>query len=171
MVETVSGTSTDGTPAPADHASVYVQTSRPGHRAPHAWLADGRSTLDLFGKGFVLLRLGAEAPDATPLVRAAAGPGLPLRVVVPQEGALYSTLNASVVKGAPHPNAARLFLNFLLEDEGQRAITGLGSLGTTGVVSHDAPPDVQALLRAKLWGSSNPDDQTRMNALAAEIYK
>ena len=96
--------------------------------------------------------------------------GLPLRVVVPQEGALYSTLNASVVKGAPHPNAARLFLNFLLEDEGQRAITGLGSLGTTGVVSHDAPPDVQALLRAKLWGSSNPDDQTRMNALAAEIY-
>ena len=97
--------------------------------------------------------------------------GLPLRVVIPQEGALYSTLNASVVKGAPHPNAARVFLNFLLEEEAQRVITGLGSLGTTGVVSPDAPPDVKALLRAKLWGSSNPDDQTRMNKLAAEIYK
>ena len=58
--------------------------------------------------------------------------GLPLRVVIPQEGALYSTLNASVVKGAPHPNAARVFLNFLLEEEAQRVITGLGSLGTTG---------------------------------------
>ena len=30
----------------------YVQTSRPGSRAPHAWLAEGRSTIDLFGKGF-----------------------------------------------------------------------------------------------------------------------
>jgi iron(III) transport system substrate-binding protein len=97
--------------------------------------------------------------------------GLPLRVVIPQEGALYSTLNVSIVKGAPHPNAAKLFLNFVLEDEAQRAITGLGSLGTTGVVAPDAPADVQALLRAKLWGSSNPEDQTRMNALAAEIYK
>ena len=27
-------------------------------RAPHAWLADGRSTLDLFGRGFTLLRFG-----------------------------------------------------------------------------------------------------------------
>jgi iron(III) transport system substrate-binding protein len=97
--------------------------------------------------------------------------GLPLRVVIPQEGALYSTLNVSIVKGAPHPNAAKLFLNFALEDEAQRAITALGSLGTTGVVAPDAPADVQALLRAKLWGSSNPEDQTRMNALAAEIYK
>ena len=39
----------------------YVPTARPGSRAPHVWLADGRSTLDLFGRGFVLLRLGDEA--------------------------------------------------------------------------------------------------------------
>jgi len=29
---------------------------------------------------------------------------------------------------------------------------------------------VQALLKAPLWGASNPDDQKRMNALAVEIY-
>lgn len=45
----------DGTPTPADDDSIYVQTARPGARAPHAWLKDGRSTLDLFGQGFVLL--------------------------------------------------------------------------------------------------------------------
>ena len=39
----------------------YVPTARPGSRAPHAWLPDGRSTLDLFGRGFVLLRFGARA--------------------------------------------------------------------------------------------------------------
>ncbi len=32
--------------------TTYVPTARPGHRAPHALLADGRSTLDLFGRGF-----------------------------------------------------------------------------------------------------------------------
>ena len=41
-------------PEPED-SRVYVQTSHPGCRAPHAWLADGRSTLDLFGRGFALL--------------------------------------------------------------------------------------------------------------------
>src|SRR5262249_24335965 len=46
----------DGTPEPEDSTSDYVQTARPGHRAPHAWLAAGRSTLDCFGRGFVLMR-------------------------------------------------------------------------------------------------------------------
>ena len=50
----------DGTPAPPDLSHPYTQTARPGARAPHVWLADGRSTLDLFGRGFMLLRLGAE---------------------------------------------------------------------------------------------------------------
>lgn len=45
----------DGTEPPADDVAIYLPTARPGHRAPHAWLPDGRSILDLFGKGFVLL--------------------------------------------------------------------------------------------------------------------
>ena len=54
----------DGTPAPADDYSHYEPSTRPGARAPHAWLADGRSTLDLFGRGFVLLQFdGGAAPD------------------------------------------------------------------------------------------------------------
>ena len=44
----------------------------PGGRAPHAWLADGRSTLDLFGRGFTLLRF-ADAPDAGALARPPGG--------------------------------------------------------------------------------------------------
>jgi hypothetical protein len=45
-------------PEPED-SRVYVQSSHPGGRAPHAWLAEGRSTLDLFGDGFTLLVFGA----------------------------------------------------------------------------------------------------------------
>jgi 2-polyprenyl-6-methoxyphenol hydroxylase-like FAD-dependent oxidoreductase len=71
----------DGTPAPPDEPMNYRQTARPGARAPHVWLADGRSTLDLFGRGFTLLRLGAEAPPASRIAVAAAECGVPLTTV------------------------------------------------------------------------------------------
>jgi 2-polyprenyl-6-methoxyphenol hydroxylase-like FAD-dependent oxidoreductase len=61
----------DGTDAPPDEPGLYRPTARPGHRAPHFRLADGRSALDLFGTGFVLLRFGADAPDARPIAEAA----------------------------------------------------------------------------------------------------
>jgi hypothetical protein len=75
----------DGTPEPADDPSDYVQTSRPGHRAPHAWLADGRSTLELFGRGFVMLCLGSEPALASALLDAADAEGVPLQVVCARE--------------------------------------------------------------------------------------
>lgn len=71
----------DGQPIPPQETAVYIQTTIPGARAPHVWLADGRSTLDLFGEGFVLMRVGADAPDAGAFVAAAARVGLPLTVV------------------------------------------------------------------------------------------
>jgi 2-polyprenyl-6-methoxyphenol hydroxylase-like FAD-dependent oxidoreductase len=68
----------DGTPPPPDPVSEYFPTARPGSRAPHAWLPDGSSTLDLFGRGFVLLRFGAA--DVSSLVSAACRVTLPLEV-------------------------------------------------------------------------------------------
>ena len=47
----------DGTPAPEDTVNTYVQTARPGHRAPHVWLSPELSTLrNFFGRDFVLMR-------------------------------------------------------------------------------------------------------------------
>ena len=71
----------DGIPAPADLPHPYIQTARPGARSPHVWLADGRSTLDLFGRGFTLLRLGRDAPEGARIQRAAADRGVPLTTV------------------------------------------------------------------------------------------
>jgi 2-polyprenyl-6-methoxyphenol hydroxylase-like FAD-dependent oxidoreductase len=71
----------DGTPAPPLETRTYTQTARPGARAPHVVLPDGRSTLDLFGRGFTLLRLGPDAPSGEGMVRAAANAGVPVRVV------------------------------------------------------------------------------------------
>jgi hypothetical protein len=71
----------DGTPAPDPEPPRFVPSTRPGTRAPHAWLADSRSTLDLFGEGFVLLRLGANPPDAGALVEVAQTRSVPLREI------------------------------------------------------------------------------------------
>src|SRR5258705_373812 len=42
-------------PAPERDGRIYRPTARPGHLAPHAWLADGRSLYDAFGPGFALV--------------------------------------------------------------------------------------------------------------------
>ena len=82
----------DGSAAPPDDPRVYVPTARPGHRAPHAFLADGRSTLDLFGRGFALIGFGADAAQAAPLLEAAKKRNLPLTftaIAEPHIAALY----------------------------------------------------------------------------------
>ena len=71
----------DGTPQPPDEVSTYVQTARPGSRAPHVWLAEGQSTLDLFGREFVLLCFGSDVPDAGAFVAAAQQRNVPFKVV------------------------------------------------------------------------------------------
>ena len=71
----------DGSPAPPDDPSRYIQTARPGHRAPHHWLENGNSTIDLFGRGFVLLSFGSDGPDPEAFKRAARKVGMPLECV------------------------------------------------------------------------------------------
>jgi len=80
----------DGSPEPPDEASVYEPSARPGSRAPHAWITPDRSTLDLFGREFVLLRF--EQTDVAPLINAARTRSVPLKVVDindPEITALY----------------------------------------------------------------------------------
>lgn len=72
----------DNSAPPQDEPDVYIQTSRPGHRAPHVWLSEGKSTLDLFGAGFVLLTFSDKVgADSEALARAASTVGLPLQII------------------------------------------------------------------------------------------
>jgi 2-polyprenyl-6-methoxyphenol hydroxylase-like FAD-dependent oxidoreductase len=82
----------DDSSPPRHDGPGFVQSARPGMRAPHAWIGEGRSTLDLFGESFVLLRLGTTPPDALALIDAMNLRGVPLRVVAldsPEVAALY----------------------------------------------------------------------------------
>jgi 2-polyprenyl-6-methoxyphenol hydroxylase-like FAD-dependent oxidoreductase len=64
----------DGAPRGPDDPGVYVPSTRPGARAPHAWLASDRSTLDAFGTGYCLVHSGEL--DST-FASAAAATGMP----------------------------------------------------------------------------------------------
>jgi 2-polyprenyl-6-methoxyphenol hydroxylase-like FAD-dependent oxidoreductase len=96
----------DGTPSPPDVSHPYTQTARPGARGPHVVLADGRSTLDLFGRGFVLLRLGSDAPSAARIEQAAAGRGVPLISIALSEPAVLAAYERRLVLVRPDGHVA-----------------------------------------------------------------
>jgi 2-polyprenyl-6-methoxyphenol hydroxylase-like FAD-dependent oxidoreductase len=93
-------------PAEPDDPRDYRQSSHPGGRAPHAWLADGRSMLDLFGRGFTLLRLGADAPQADALAEAAARRGVPLEIVAVGDPTIESLYERALVLVRPDGHVA-----------------------------------------------------------------
>jgi 2-polyprenyl-6-methoxyphenol hydroxylase-like FAD-dependent oxidoreductase len=71
----------DGTPPPRDDPEKFVASARPGSRAPHVALNDGSSTLDLYGRGYVLARFGTGAPDGGEIAEAARKRNVPFRTV------------------------------------------------------------------------------------------
>jgi 2-polyprenyl-6-methoxyphenol hydroxylase-like FAD-dependent oxidoreductase len=96
----------DGTPAGDPEPLRFMPSTRPGARAPHAWLADGRSLLDLFGDGFTLLRLGERPPDAFPLVQAARARRVPLREIAIADPAVTALYERKLVLVRPDGHVA-----------------------------------------------------------------
>lgn len=48
------------------------------------------------------------------------GLGEDVAIVIPKEGTITAPYAISMVKGSPHPNAAKLWLNFIMSEEGQK---------------------------------------------------
>jgi 2-polyprenyl-6-methoxyphenol hydroxylase-like FAD-dependent oxidoreductase len=96
----------DGSSPVPDDPMRYIPTTRPGSRAPHLWLSDGRSTLDLFGRGFVLMRIGPDAPEVRPLVTAGQRRHVPLEVVAIDEPAVTAAYERPLVLVRPDGHVA-----------------------------------------------------------------
>ena len=96
----------DRTPAPPLEVAKYVQEARAGARAPHVFLRDGRSTLDLFGDGFVLLRFTKDA-NAAPILDALRERGVPVTEVdLSEEPAAVAAYSAAMVLVRPDGHVA-----------------------------------------------------------------
>jgi 2-polyprenyl-6-methoxyphenol hydroxylase-like FAD-dependent oxidoreductase len=70
----------DGTAPPPDTVNTYRPSACPGGRAPHLWLADGRSLYDALGFEFTLLQILATA-DTTAFRNAADAMQMPLSIL------------------------------------------------------------------------------------------
>jgi len=95
----------DGTPLPPDDTYGYQPTARPGARAPHALLEDGRSILDLFGRGFMLLRFDKRM-EAARLIEAARARGMPLQLYDVADSAIAALYERKLVLVRPDGHVA-----------------------------------------------------------------
>jgi 2-polyprenyl-6-methoxyphenol hydroxylase-like FAD-dependent oxidoreductase len=96
----------DGTEAPPDDPENFIASARPGSRAPHVALADGRSTLDLYGREFVLLRFGHQAPEGKEIVEAAQSRGVPITMEPIDDTEAASIYDANLVLVRPDGHVA-----------------------------------------------------------------
>ena len=92
------------------------------------------------------------APLVTVLAIPLASQGAPIKWFFAPEGVPVTVFCAGIAKGAGHPNAARLFMDWALSREGQALMVELGSFSS--MTDAPMPPGVDA--RAiKVW---YPDD-------------
>lgn len=97
----------DGSVAPEDTLDHYEPTAKPGHRAPHVWLAPGKSVFDLYGPTFTLLCLDdAGSDDAAGLIAAAAGLGVPVQQHNSDNAELKSLYQSRLVLVRPDGHVA-----------------------------------------------------------------
>ena len=109
--------------------------------------------------------VGFTLPDITSLT------GLPLRAVLPREGAPYVLYGTTFIPDVPHPNAALLFARYNSSDEALLAYGKAGfGVGVPSVVAQ-LPDGVRQIAEIKLLGTTDPAGQDEAFKLAQEIYK
>lgn len=75
-------------------------------------------TVDAVALGEKAISIWASTSRAETAIAA----GAPLKFVHLKEGSAVNTKGGSIIKGAPHPNAALVFINWVISKEGQTAL-------------------------------------------------
>lgn len=96
--------------------------------------------------------------------------GLPVKGVIPEEGAPYTPISVAMIKGGSNPNAAKLFINYLLSPEGQLHFAKDGLSIATGGMEEMVPEELHWRVFGKLLGHANIEKQPERLELAGEIY-
>ncbi|MGE0629085.1 MAG: FAD-dependent monooxygenase [Hyphomicrobiaceae bacterium] len=89
---------------PQQDVSTYRSSTYPGARAPHAFLSDGRSTLDLFGTGYVLMNFSAAS--AAPFTQAFEAKCVPFKVADIDDPAIATLYERQLVLVRPDGHVA-----------------------------------------------------------------
>lgn len=97
--------------------------------------------------------------------------GAPVKWIAPSDGATYALISQGLVKNAPHPNAAKIWVNFQIGPEAQ---TALAEGGNTPLRSDVAVPYPELSFRGKkLLGTTTEEDLkqgAKFSRLAEQIF-
>ena len=96
--------------------------------------------------------------------------GLPVKVVIPKEGAPYAEMDLAVLRNSPHPNAARLFIQHFLSMESQLIYANAWMPPVVAGVAERANADAQPFANAKLIGPAKLAERPSMMAAAKKLY-
>ena len=96
--------------------------------------------------------------------------GLPVKLVIPEEGAPYAQMDLAVLKNSPHPNAARLFIQHFLSMEAQLIYANAWMPPVVAGVAERADPEAQPFANAKLIGPAKLAERPSMMSLAKKLY-
>jgi iron(III) transport system substrate-binding protein len=96
--------------------------------------------------------------------------GLPVKVIIPNEGAPTAEMDLAVLKSSPHPNAARLFINHFLSVESQTIYGNAWMLPVVGAAADHVNADAKPFVDAKLLGPAKLADRPAMMSLAKKLY-
>ena len=90
-------------------------------------VANIRDESAVVGRGEARIAVSTALSYVDPLIRE----GAPLKALAMKEGAVIPSAGVSALKNAPHPNAARVFINWWLSPEGQTVINR--AIGTPSI--------------------------------------
>lgn len=96
--------------------------------------------------------------------------GLPVKVIIPEEGAPYAEMDLAILKNAPHPNAARLFIQHFLEPDSQALYANAWMLPVVNGAVERANADAKPFAGAKLMGMAKLSERPSMMELAKKLY-
>ena len=96
--------------------------------------------------------------------------GLPVKAVVMEEGVPYVQINFAQLKNAPHPNAARVFINYFLETESQLQYANAWMTPVVKGLKEKADVDARPYVEPKLLGATTLEERVPMMELAKKLY-
>ncbi len=101
--------------------------------------------------------------------------GAQIKFIFPEEGVVLMPQNTFIVNNAPHPNAAKLWIDFILSEEGQTILAKDEALisGRAGFKSPlpEYSPSIESLKLIKVdWQSITTEDMNKAKAEWVSIF-
>lgn len=101
--------------------------------------------------------------------------GAPVKFLILKEGISTSTHQMSIPKKVPHPSSAKVVLNFMLTEEGQRAMPLSGNVPIRRGITYKMHPELERLIQAKVGSVQDREGaqkqaQLRKDQVFAKIF-